>query len=81
MKRVLGGKLERADVLVTGDTMYEEVAFKGSTFIARKETPGFVFINCSFIACTFVYDGMEVAFEEWITLLRRKPDGGQANPA
>ena len=76
MLRVVGGAHKREVIRVTTGVLYEEVSFYGCTFVADRKTENFGFANCAFHSCTYVYDGMEVDFAEWVTLTRRvsKPE-------
>jgi hypothetical protein len=61
--------------LQAGAAIYVNVTFKAVTFVAGTKSPGFWFDNCAFHSCTFVYDGMEVDYQEWVSLMQRKRRG------
>lgn len=71
--RVIGGKITRQTIQLTGECEYIDVVFYAATLIASSKLKSIILGNCAFHNCTFVYDGMEVDFQEWITLTRRTP--------
>lgn len=71
--RVVGGRITRQTIQLTGDVEYIDVGFYAVTLVASSKLTSVILGNCAFHNCTFVYDGMEVDFQEWVTLTRRMP--------
>lgn len=71
---VQGGKKQRETIQLTKDTTFRSVAFYACTFVAYRQRPHLSFEGCHYVNCTFVYDGMEVDFQEWITLITDLPE-------
>lgn len=77
MMQVKGGKITRETLKLSAPVSYQRVAFYAVTFVAYRGMSAVMFDNCAYHSCTFVYDGMEVDFAEWMTLLSgpSEPEG------